>query len=237
MHPHMILPRGSTYPWASRTVAQGLGRQGASSYLRFFFFFFFNSNKSLVIAHACDWNVMFLSVFLICRVSYCQLPELPQERALISLCVSERMSLVWWSVCDRGNMKRFQSGSDKRKKKREEEKLREKLPKLTKFFQSKNLSVENEDISDNVSSAAGPSLAIASSSRHTATSAPTSPACLASKNDEPSSCTTAAHIPDTDTCTEDAQDTAMVIIPAQAQLDDNESSDVSNVSNPNDTVK
>ncbi|CAB1415722.1 unnamed protein product, partial [Pleuronectes platessa] len=37
-----------------------------------------------------------------------------------------------------------------------------------------------------------------------------------------------AHIPDTDTCTEDAQDTAMVIIPAQAQLDDRESSDVSN---------
>ena len=96
------------------------------------------------------------------------------------------------------NMKRFQSGSDKRKKKREEEKLRDKLPKLTQFFQSKNLSVEN-DISDNVSSDAGPD---------TDTSPPTSPACLASKNDEPSSCITAAHIPETDTCTEDAQDTA-----------------------------
>lgn len=42
------------------------------------------------------------------------------------------------------------------------------------------------------------------------------------------SSTTAAHIRDTDTCTDDAHDTAMVIITAQAQLDDNESSDVNN---------
>ena len=39
--------------------------------------------------------------------------------------------------------------------------------------------------SDNVSSAAEPSLANASSSRQTATTAPTSPACLASTNGEP----------------------------------------------------
>ena len=44
---------------------------------------------------------------------------------------------------------------------------------------------------------------------------------------------TAAHIRDTDTCTDDAHDTAMVIITAQAQLDDNESSDVTNASNSN----
>ena len=39
-------------------------------------------------------------------------------------------------------MKRFQSGSDKRKRKREEEEFREKLPKLTNFFQLKNSSTE-----------------------------------------------------------------------------------------------
>ena len=49
--------------------------------------------------------------------------------------------VVWWSVYDRGNMKRFQSGGEKINKKRE--KLREKLPKLTQFFQSKNASVED----------------------------------------------------------------------------------------------
>src|SRR4029434_2626716 len=81
--------------------------------------------------------------------------------------------------------------------------------------------------SDNVSSAAEPSLANASSSRQTATTAPTNPACLASTNGE-LSCTTAARIWDTDTCTDDAHDTAMVIITAQAQLDDNESSDGNN---------
>src|SRR4029434_8485943 len=31
--------RGGPSHWASRAVAQGLGHQGASSYLRFFFFF------------------------------------------------------------------------------------------------------------------------------------------------------------------------------------------------------
>ena len=99
-----------------------------------------------------------------------------------------------------------------------------------------DISDDVSSTSDNVSSAAEPSLANASSSRQTATTAITSPACPASTNGEPS-CTTAAHIRDTDTCTDDAHDTAMVIITAQAQLDDNESSDVNNVSNTNgDTV-
>ena len=74
--------------------------------------------------------------------------------------------------------------------------------------------MEVEDISDsvlsssdNVSSAAEPSLANASSSRQTATTPPTSPACFASTNGEPSG-TTAAHIRDTDTCTDDVHGTA-----------------------------
>ena len=50
------------------------------------------------------------------------------------------------------SMKRFLSGSEKRKRKREDEKFREKLPKVTQYFQSRNLSVEVEDISDNISS-------------------------------------------------------------------------------------
>lgn len=50
------------------------------------------------------------------------------------------------------SMKRFLSGREKRKRKREDEKFREKLPKVTQYFQSRNLSVEVEDISDNVSS-------------------------------------------------------------------------------------
>ena len=74
-------------------------------------------------------------------------------------------------VYDRGKIKLFQNGSEKINKKREE-KLRDKLPKLTLFFQSKNASMEDEDILD-ISSAAGPSLAITSSSRQTATSTPT----------------------------------------------------------------
>ena len=76
--------------------------------------------------------------------------------------------VLGWSVYDCENMKRFQSASEKINKKREE-KLRGKLPKLTQFFQSKNASVEDEDISHNISSAAGPSVAIARSSRQTAT--------------------------------------------------------------------
>lgn len=84
-------PQGRRVPLGKSGSCPGPRPPGGLVVLLLLFFFFNNSNKSLVIAHACDWNVMFLSVFLICWVSYCQLPELPQERALISLCVSQRM--------------------------------------------------------------------------------------------------------------------------------------------------
>ena len=91
------------------------------------------------------------------------------------------------------------------------------IPGHVTFLSRKMCCVVVEEISDNVSSssnnvssAAKPSLANASSSIQTATTAPTSPACFASTNGEPS-CTTAAHIWDTDTCTDDAHDTALVI--------------------------
>ena len=50
-------------------------------------------------------------------------------------------------------MKRFQSGNDKRKRKREEEEFRKKLPKLTNFFQSKNSSTEERNLDSDATSA------------------------------------------------------------------------------------
>ena len=51
--------------------------------------------------------------------------------------LSRKMCRVVACVVAKLSMKRFLSGSEKRKRKREDEKFREKLPKVTQYFQSR----------------------------------------------------------------------------------------------------